>query len=98
MRFQKHIYSTDENYLSRYSGSGNLMDSKMDEPENLHAHILLNFRKQKKLVVIPAACLSFLTLGSLSFCSAPDNYPVTLSTLTILLSLVPILVLWRTLP
>jgi uncharacterized membrane protein len=51
---------------------------------------------KKDLVAIPAACLSFLTLWSLSIYRTPDNYLVTLSVLTMVITVVLILVLWKT--
>jgi hypothetical protein len=39
-----------------------------------------------------------MTLGSLSIYGTPNNYVLTLSTLTIIITMILILVLWRTKP
>ena len=53
---------------------------------------------KKTLVLILAACYSFLALGSLSIYGIPNNYLVTLSALTIVICVVMTLVLCRTIP
>jgi hypothetical protein len=53
---------------------------------------------KKALVAIPATCLSFLTLGSLSIYGTPDNYVLTLLSMTIIITSILIMVLWRSKP
>jgi hypothetical protein len=74
------------------------MNSRMDRPE-IFMHTSLSITENKKtLVAISAACLSFLTLGSVSVYGIPENYLVTLSTLTIIITVILIMVLWRSKP
>jgi hypothetical protein len=69
------------------------MNSRMDRPE-ICMHTSLSITENKKtLVAISAACLSFLTLGSVSAYGIPENYLVTLSTLTIIITVILIMVL-----
>lgn len=53
---------------------------------------------QKMMSMVPAACLSFLTLGSLSVYGPPENFLLTLSGLAVFISLILIVAFVRAKP
>ena len=87
--------------MSEYTGTAGLATkkySRMDRPE-IFMHITSQrLEHQKILGVIPAACLSFLTLGSLSVYGIPAHYSLTLAASLLAFTLITIMVLWRAKP
>jgi hypothetical protein len=55
-------------------------------------------KNQKIISIFPAACLSLLTLVSLSISGRPENYPMTLAIFTVFITLIFIVALIRARP
>jgi hypothetical protein len=87
--------------MSAYTGTAGLATrkySRMDRPE-IFMHISTQQSEHQKIAgVIPAACLSFLTLGSLSIYGIPEHYSLALAAAALTFTLTLIMVFWRAKP
>ena len=88
--------------MSEYTGSAGLATRKVQQKgqtEEIFMHISSQRSEHHKIhVILPAACLSFLTLGSLSIYGIPEHYSLTLAAAAFTFTVGMIMVYWRAKP
>ena len=88
--------------MCEYTGTAGLITGRVQQKGQtgeIFMHISSQRSEHPKIhVIIPAACLSFLTLGSLSMYGIPEHYSLALATAAFTFTIGMITVFWRAKP